>query len=344
MRPLIHFINEFNEIGGSECRALELARLLVDHADVRLWSTGQPDPRLSGVAPIRHISLARSQFPRKGTFVFVGTYFPVGKWIWLSQPRRRIIVFNTPDVFGFNRLEHATNRTFPRRSPSCEVVYASKTLRKLLGRPGVISHSPIDIERFRPACSLACRPAWPRATDAEQRPFRVGRLSRDVPEKFHPDDRALFTSLAEHGVEVRVMGGTCLGLTPSRGIVVTETGAEPSLAFLRDLDCFLYRTDPAWVEPFGRVVHEAMACGLPVVAGRSGGYADHIVHGINGFLFDTNEEALALVLRLRDDPGLRARVGANARRTVEQMYSDEWRHGVVDFYTSRDAPPAVVNA
>jgi glycosyltransferase involved in cell wall biosynthesis len=340
MRPLIHLINEFNEIGGSECRALELARLLIDHADVRLWSTGLPDPRLSGVAPIRHISVARSQFPRKGTFVFVGTYFPVGRWIWLSQPRRRIIVFNTPDVFGFNRLEHATNRTFPRRSPSCEVVYASKMLRTLLGRPGVISHSPINIERFRPTGPMAC----PLATNSGQRPFRVGRLSRDVPEKFHSDDRALFTSLAGHGVEVRVMGGTCLGLPPSRGVVVTETGTEPSLAFLRNLDCFLYRTDPEWVEPFGRVVHEAMACGLPVVAGRSGGYAEHIVHGTNGFLFDTTEEAFALVLRLRDDPALRARVGVNARRTVERMYSDEWRHGVVDFYTRRDTPPAILNA
>ncbi len=339
MRPLIHFINEFNEIGGSECRALELARLLVDHADVRLWSTGLPDPRLSGVTPIRHISVARLQFPRTGTFVFVGTYFQVGKWFWLSQPRRRIIVFNTPDVYGFNRLEHATNRTFPRRSPSCEVVYASKTLRTLLGRPGVISHSPIDIDWFRP-----CRRACPRASDTERRPFRVGRLSRDVPEKFHSDDCALLTSLAGHGVEVRVMGGTSLGLPPSRGIVVTETGTEPSLDFLRNLDCFLYRTDADWVEPFGRVVHEAMACALPVVAGRPGGYADHIVHGENGFLFDTNEEALALVLRLRDDPALRARVGANARRTVEQMYSDEWRRGVVEFYTRRDVPAAIVNA
>ena len=108
MRPLIHFINEFNEIGGGERRAppLELARLLVDHADVRLWSTGQPDPRLSGVAPIRHISLARSVLPRKVNLCLRRNLFPaVGKWIWLSQPRlRRIIVFNTPDVFGFNRL------------------------------------------------------------------------------------------------------------------------------------------------------------------------------------------------------------------------------------------------
>ena len=54
---------------------------------------------------------------------------------------------------------------------------------------------------------------------------------------------------------------------------------------------------------------EAMACGLPVVCGRRGGYADYIVHGVNGFLFDTSEQAVALILKLRDDAALRARIG-----------------------------------
>jgi hypothetical protein len=42
----------------------------------------------------------------------------------------------------------------------------------------------------------------------------------------------------------------------------------------------------------GRVVTEAMACGLPVVCHESGGYAEIIEHGRNGFLFDTQQEAL----------------------------------------------------
>jgi len=69
-----------------------------------------------------------------------------------------------------------------------------------------------------------------------------------------------------------------------------------------------------------------MACSLPVVCGRRGGYADYIAHGVNGFLFDTTEQAIALLMRLRADPALRERLGRAARGTVEDLYSSRtWR-------------------
>ena len=103
-------------------------------------------------------------------------------------------------------------------------------------------------------------------------------------------------------------------------------GATPAADFLQGLDCFCYRTSDQWLEAYGRVVFEAMACGLPVVCGRRGGYADYIVHGVNGFLFDTTAEAIALIRNLRQDRGLRERVGHAARETVERLYGDAaWR-------------------
>jgi glycosyltransferase involved in cell wall biosynthesis len=49
-----------------------------------------------------------------------------------------------------------------------------------------------------------------------------------------------------------------------------DSSAMP--AFYRDLDLFVLpsRTTPAWKEQFGRVLIEAMACGVPVIGSDSG--------------------------------------------------------------------------
>ena len=41
-----------------------------------------------------------------------------------------------------------------------------------------------------------------------------------------------------------------------------------------------------------------------------------LTHGEDAFIFDTDDEAFAIIMRLRADPGLRARIGANARKRV----------------------------
>jgi glycosyltransferase involved in cell wall biosynthesis len=48
-------------------------------------------------------------------------------------------------------------------------------------------------------------------------------------------------------------------------------------------------------EPFGLSVVEAMACGTPVIAARRGSMAEIIEHGVNGFLVDSQQEAVAAV-------------------------------------------------
>lgn len=106
----------------------------------------------------------------------------------------------------------------------------------------------------------------------------------------------------------------------------------PAEEFLQSLDCFLYRTSPRWVEPSGRVVVEAMACGLPVVCHRSGGYSEYIEHGEDGFLFDSQFEALRLVMKLARDEGLRRSIGKAARRKAESLFSEEERSRIVQFY------------
>jgi phosphatidylinositol alpha-1,6-mannosyltransferase len=77
------------------------------------------------------------------------------------------------------------------------------------------------------------------------------------------------------------------------------------------------------VEGFGISLAEASACGIPVIAGRSGGIPDAVRDGETGLLVDAERpEAVAeAVGRLLGDAVLRARLGAAGRRAVETHYN-----------------------
>jgi phosphatidylinositol alpha-1,6-mannosyltransferase len=77
------------------------------------------------------------------------------------------------------------------------------------------------------------------------------------------------------------------------------------------------------VEGFGISIAEASACGIPVVAGRSGGIPEAVRDGETGFLVDAERpDAVAeAVARLLDEPELRSRLGAAGRRAVETYYN-----------------------
>lgn len=78
-----------------------------------------------------------------------------------------------------------------------------------------------------------------------------------------------------------------------------------------------------WAEPFGMVALEAMACGRPVVVSDTGGLRDTIEHGVSGFRVPPGDAAAlaAMLVRLLDDRGLRAAMGAAARARVETHFS-----------------------
>ena len=79
------------------------------------------------------------------------------------------------------------------------------------------------------------------------------------------------------------------------------------------------------VETFGVSILEAMASGIPVVTGRSGGIVDMITDQVNGFLFEPgNIDAHAeILIRLGENKTLRERIGAMAQKTVQENFSIE---------------------
>jgi glycosyltransferase involved in cell wall biosynthesis len=77
---------------------------------------------------------------------------------------------------------------------------------------------------------------------------------------------------------------------------------------------------PSWDEPFGRVVVEGMAVGVPVIASDEGGPAEIIENGVSGLLVPGRDaEALAGAVRrlVHDRDGTQRMVAAGRTRAAE---------------------------
>lgn len=321
----LHIINPlWDATGGSEWESVQLFSILSRERETTLWSEFSPDPVLAARYPVSVIEPWKLRFPKTGTFIFVGVYFHIGTWIRWARPQRIIIVVNTLDQADVAKKIRHLSRF--RRIP-VETVYVGR-LSPQDRAAGLCRNdiSPIDIERFHVKIPDRYFSGVP---------FTVGRLSRDIAAKHHPGDPLLYRRLASKGITVRIMGGTVLAeeLADVPNVELLAAGSEDAVQFLYGIDCFYYRTAPELFESFGRVVLEAMACGLPVVCENRGGYCDYLRHGENGFLFEHEEEAIEIILGLKNDPGLRKKIGAAARKTVEQLYSASYLAGVVNYYT-----------
>ncbi len=77
------------------------------------------------------------------------------------------------------------------------------------------------------------------------------------------------------------------------------------------------------VEGFGIVYLEANACGLPVVAGRSGGVSDAVVDGKTGFLVDpfSVEEVATAMIQLLNHPQLCKQFAETGKKRALEAFS-----------------------
>ena len=306
----MHLVNPlWDASGGADWRTIDTWRLLRAHADVSLWSEYSTATAFAQY-PVARINPWRLSLPRGGTLVFVGTYFRIGHWTRLASYDRIVILYNTdqPDRLAKNagRLMRAGHRV--------EIVYTSRALKQRHRGIGPVLESPIDVERFRPS-----------VTERAGRPFTVGRRSRAIRRTPHEDDPRLWRALASAGCRVRLMGATCLAseLAGVPNVELLPAGSQDAATFLRSLDCFVYRTSARWFEAYGRVVIEAMASGLPIVAAENGGYAERLRDGDNAHVVRDTDEAIARVLDLAAAPWERARLGSAARRDAVALNAVE---------------------
>ena len=195
--------------------------------------------------------------------------------------------------------------------------------------------------------------------------FRPAIDPREVRERYGLDNRRWLMTVARltrhKGIDtgLRVLAALCdsypdlayavIGVgdeLPALQNMARELGVSDRVLFLtsvpdRDLpglyNCAeiylgLSRRLPTNVEGFGISLVEAGACGIPVIAGRSGGIPDAVRDGETGLLVDSEhlEEVSSAVRRLLDDELLARSLGAGGRRAVETYYN--WRRVATDLY------------
>ena len=96
--------------------------------------------------------------------------------------------------------------------------------------------------------------------------------------------------------------------------------------FLAGAAALLFPID--WPEPFGLVMIEAMACGTPVIAFRSGSVPEVVDHGITGFVVSDEEEAIQALRRLSELDRRRVRARFEKRFTSRRMAEEYLNHYV----------------
>jgi glycosyltransferase involved in cell wall biosynthesis len=104
-----------------------------------------------------------------------------------------------------------------------------------------------------------------------------------------------------------------------RGLPVEFSGFVDFQDFFGQVDILLV---PSWEEPFGIVLLEAMAAGIPVISTSAGGPLEIIVQGESGILVPPkNPGALAEAVRsLAGSDSQRANISKHARTRVEKQY------------------------
>lgn len=162
--------------------------------------------------------------------------------------------------------------------------------------------------------------------------FVVGYLGRLVPEKGLLDLVEAMAGLPPH-VALRLVGDGSQRQAIERRVAELGLGQRVSLlpavgstavpAALRAFDALVLpsRTTASWKEQFGRVLIEAMSCGVPVV-GSSSGEIPNVI-GEAGMLFPEGDvPALrAALARLAATPALRAELARRGRERVLARYT-----------------------
>ena len=101
---------------------------------------------------------------------------------------------------------------------------------------------------------------------------------------------------------------------------VGEIGKVEKEDFLGNAYALLFPID--WPEPFGLVMIEAMACGTPVIAYRSGAVPEVMEEGHTGFIVQGLEDAVEAVRRVPELSRKRCREIFDQRFTAARMAQD----------------------
>ncbi|SDF53977.1 phosphatidylinositol alpha-1,6-mannosyltransferase [Blastococcus aurantiacus] len=243
---------------------------------------------------------------------------------WVALPGSRQVMQRIAG--GLDVLTFITEYTRARLAPA------------LGGRTRLAQLSPgVDVDRFTPRVDGA---AVRRRHGLGEAPVvvcvsrLVARKGQDVLVRGwsqvlarHPSARLLLVgggpdeSALRRAVAARGLGGS---VVLTGGVDTAELPAYYAAGDVFAMPCRT-RRGGLDVEGLGMVFLEAAACGLPVVAGTSGGAPEAVQEGVTGHVVDPRSpDAVAATLAgLLDDPARARAMGAAGRAWVEQSWSWE---------------------
>jgi UDP-glucose:(heptosyl)LPS alpha-1,3-glucosyltransferase len=183
----------------------------------------------------------------------------------------------------------------------------------------VIYHG-VDSEKFHPRNRTVCRDRLRSelgAAQGECLALFVGNLQKGAA-------AAIRATARVDGVRLVLVSGS--NTDADRAVARAEGAAYRVVfhPFSKYIEQFFAAADvfifPTIYEPYGMVISEAMASGLPVITSRGAGAAELIEHGESGWLTADSWDSDQIAEGLRAvvaDPGLRQRMGAAARAKIE---------------------------
>ncbi|MEY2399236.1 MAG: hypothetical protein QOJ00_2410 [Actinomycetota bacterium] len=190
---------------------------------------------------------------------------------------------------------------------ACNSLFSAENISRVYGRDAIACYAGVDIERFFPDPSsspsrsfylsvgaLDASKGHDLAIEAISRLNGTNRLplvvvgSRSDPEAAD----ALEAQARGAGVDLRVR---------------TSVSDDELVGLYRNAAAALCL---ARLEPFGLTVHEAVACGTPVVAVREGGFRETLVEGVNGLGAERNATSVADAIARLGTLGLTNDAGA----------------------------------
>jgi phosphatidylinositol alpha 1,6-mannosyltransferase len=204
----------------------------------------------------------------------------------------------------------------------------------------------VDLDTYHPRNRMDPAVQRFRRKTASNGELIVGYVGRIAPEK-QVERLAALRGLK--GIRLAIVGdGPSLATTKRAlgGMPVSWlgklTGAELAAAYA-SFDVFVHTGTE---ETFGQTVQEAHASGVPVIAPHAGGPIDLVDHGVNGYLFDPEDDSTlrAYVEALTLDEPLRARMGEAGRRAVLGRSWESVCSELIGHYEAAIASRAVASA
>lgn len=286
-----------------------------------VWAVDGDGSETVGTHRARRIDAGTGALPRGGTHVYAGVDFDCDGWIDRADADRVIVFCQSAAPTRYLDQLRALARDGSR---PLELVFGTEPMAERFGQGHAVLPPLVDVAALArpPAVEPAVYDQW---LFESPRPWPVGIVGQDRSYPCEPAD----------GDFVKALGGIAgrlhiydpgrfrylLGGHPGTRFFAREP--QRLAAFLAPLRAYVHRASAWWQESSGRELCGAMALGIPVLCPRASIHAAHIEHGVDGFLYESHEEAFRQLGDLRRAPALAAATGRAARTKMLALLDDE---------------------